>query len=276
MGDELAVSVRNLRFAYPARNIEVIHGLDIEVRRGQIVAILGGSGCGKSTVLSLVNGQNEMPDNGSQVTVLGQDMKGISNRHLFALRRKVGMMFQVSSLFTGQSVFDNVAFPLREHTELSELQITDLVMLKLHAVGLRSAARRFPSELSGGQRRRVELARAVALDPELMLYDEPFTGLDPISLAVSRDLIRDLNFGLGATSRVITHDVAETFAIADYVYVMWQGKVVSRGTPRELAASDQPLTRQFVKGETDGPLPFHMPGRSFAEDLRLHEPAEAA
>ena len=270
MDNKIAVSVKNLRFAYAKRNNQVLHGLDLEARKGQIVALLGGSGSGKSTVLSLITGQNRVQDNGSQVSVLGYDMLGISNRRLYQMRRRIGMMFQVSSLFTGLSIFDNVAFPMREHSNLSEEQIKDLVMLKLHAVGLRNSWRRFPSELSGGQRRRIELARAVALDPDLMLYDEPFTGLDPISLTVSRDLIRDLNFGLGITSIIITHDVPETFAIADYVYVMWQGKIVSQGTPDELMESDQPLTRQFIKGETDGPLPFHMPGSSYADDLRLH------
>ena len=269
MDEKLAVSVKNLRFAYAKRNNQVLHGLDLEVRKGQIVALLGGSGSGKSTMLSLITGQNQVQDNGSHVSVLGYNMLNIGRKRLYQMRRRIGMMFQVSSLFTGMSIFDNVAFPLREHSKLSEEQIKDLVMLKLHAVGLRNSWRRFPSELSGGQRRRIELARAVALDPDLMLYDEPFTGLDPISLTVSRDLIRDLNFGLGITSIIITHDVPETFAIADYVYVMWQGKIVSQGSPAELMESEQPLTRQFIRGETDGPLPFHMPGSSYSEDLRL-------
>lgn len=266
--EDLIISVKNLRYSYQQRNIQVLHGLNLEVRRGQIVAIMGGSGCGKSTVLSLINGENQMNDAGL-IHVLGRNMRDIKRAELFKMRRRIGMMFQVSSLFTGMSVFDNVAFPLREHTKLTEQQIKDLVLLKLHSVGLRVAARRFPSELSGGQRRRIELARAIVLDPELMLYDEPFTGLDPVSLAVTRNLIQNLNHGLNATSVVITHDINETLSIADYGYVMWQGKIISQGTPKELMESTQPLTHQFIKGEANGPLPFHMPGRSYDEDLRI-------
>jgi phospholipid/cholesterol/gamma-HCH transport system ATP-binding protein len=237
--------------------------------RGKLVAVMGGSGCGKTTVLRLIGGQIR-PQKGT-VSVAGQVVNKLDTDDLYKLRRKMGMLFQFGALFTDLTVFDNVAFPLREHTDLPEELIRDLVLMKLNAVGLRNAHKLKPNEISGGMARRVALARAIALDPELIMYDEPFAGLDPISMGVTANLIRNLNNTLGSTSILVSHDVNETFAIADYVYFMSAGKIVAEGTPAEMRASEDPYVKQFVHAAPDGPVPFHYPGKSLANDLGLGE-----
>ena len=265
---DIAVEMRNLHFSYPRRNVQVLHGLDIQVERGSIVALMGGSGSGKTTTIRLITGQYKAKE-GSSIMVNGEEVGKMDIKQLYAMRRRMGMLFQYSGLFTDLSVGDNVAFPLREHSKLSLPVIHDLVLMKLHAVGLRPAVDRYPSELSGGQQRRVALARAVALDPEILLYDEPFAGLDPVSKTVIATLIKELNHALGATSIVITHDVPETFDISDKIYLLWQGKVIASGTPEEMRRSSEPLVDQFINGKADGPLPFHIPGPDLRQDLRL-------
>lgn len=265
---DIAVEIRNLHFSYPSRNVQVLHGLDIEVERGSIVALMGGSGSGKTTIIRLITGQYKAKA-GSSIVVDGEDVAKMDIRELYRMRRKMGMLFQYSGLFTDISVGDNVAFPLLEHTKLSMPVIRDLVLMKLHSVGLRPAVDRYPSELSGGQQRRVALARAIALDPQILLYDEPFAGLDPVSKTVIAKLILELNHALGATSIIITHDVPETFDISDKIYLLWHGKVITSGTPDEMRRSDEPLVDQFINGKADGPLPFHIPGPDLGKDLRL-------
>jgi phospholipid/cholesterol/gamma-HCH transport system ATP-binding protein len=257
------VEIRDLHFAYGARAI--LSGVEMDFPRGKVVAVMGGSGSGKTTILRLIGGQIRA-QRGS-ITIDGRQVDTRNSKALYALRRKMGMLFQHGALFTDLSVFDNVAFPLREHTDLPEPLIRNLVLLKLHAVGLRNAAQLKPSEISGGMARRVALARAVALDPQLIMYDEPFAGLDPISMGVTANLIRRLNDALGSTSIVVSHDVHETFLIADYVYFLSQGKIVAHGTPAEMQASADPYVTQFVHAQADGPVPFHYPGRSLADDL---------
>lgn len=257
------VELRDLRFGYGER--DVLHGVNLTVPRGKVVAIMGGSGCGKTTLMRLIGGQLK-PQSG-QLTVCGESVPALDREGLYALRRRMSMLFQFGALFTDMSVFDNVAFPMREHTELPEAIIRDLVLMKLHAVGLRGAANLLPSELSGGMARRVALARAIALDPELMMYDEPFAGLDPISLGVIGQLIRKLNDALGASSIVVTHDVQESLQIVDYIYFLSEGKVVAEGTPAEIRASDDPWVHQFVWGEADGPVPFQVPAVPYEEAL---------
>jgi phospholipid/cholesterol/gamma-HCH transport system ATP-binding protein len=259
------VEIRDLHFAYGDRPI--LSNLSMDIPRGKVVAVMGGSGSGKTTVLRLVGGQIR-PQKGT-VTVAGEVVHRLRNQQLYQLRRKMGMLFQFGALFTDLSVFDNVAFPLREHTDLTEELIRDLVLTKLHAVGLRNAHRLKPSEISGGMSRRVALARAIALDPQLIMYDEPFAGLDPISMGQIANLIRNLNDALGSTAILVSHDVHETFAIADYIYFMSDGKIVAQGTPDELRVSEDPYVKQFVKALPDGPVPFHYPGKSLAEDLGL-------
>ena len=237
--------------------------------RGKVVAVMGGSGSGKTTILRLIGGQL-VPQAGA-VQVDGETVHTLETKALYVLRRKMGMLFQHGALFTDLTVFENVAFPLREHTDLPEELIRDLVLMKLHAVGLRNAAQLKPAEISGGMERRVAVARAIALDPPLIMYDEPFTGLDPISKGVTANLIRTLNDALGSTSIVVSHDVQESLAIADYVYFLSQGKIVAHGTPAEMEASSDPFVKQFVHAEADGPVPFHYPGPSLAEDLGLEE-----
>lgn len=232
---------------------------------------MGGSGSGKTTILRLIGGQLA-PDSGN-VKVAGKIVHSLDATGLYRLRRKMGMLFQHGALFTDLSVFDNVAFPLRENTDLPETLIRDLVLLKLHAVGLRNAANLKPAEISGGMARRVALARAMALDPQIMMYDEPFAGLDPISMGVVANLIRTLNDALGSTSILVSHDVHESFAIADHVYFLSQGVVVAQGTPAEMLVSTDPYVKQFVHAEPDGPVPFHYPGASLAHDLGLEERA---
>jgi phospholipid/cholesterol/gamma-HCH transport system ATP-binding protein len=233
--------------------------------RGKVIAIMGGSGSGKTTVLRLIGGQ--LRAQSGSVTVEGQEVTSLSMDGLYRMRRRMGMLFQHGALFTDLSVFDNVAFPLRENTALPEVMIRDLVLLKLHAVGLSNAASLKPAEISGGMARRVALARAVALDPQLIMYDEPFAGLDPISMGVIANLIRKLNDALGSTTILVSHDVHESFMIADYVYFLSQGRIVAHGTPAQMMASDDPYVKQFVHAQADGPVPFHYPGHSIAEQL---------
>ena len=235
--------------------------------RGQVVAIMGGSGMGKTTLLKLIGGL-PAPQSGT-VTIGGETLDPKDVAKLFRMRRRMGMLFQFGALFTDLSVFENVAFPMREQTDLDEETIRDLVMMKLNAVGLRGAAQLMPSEISGGMARRVALARTIALDPALIMYDEPFAGLDPISMGVTANLIRNLNDVLGATSIIVTHDVAETFAIADYVYMVSSAKIAAEGTPEALRASDDPFVRQFIEGLPDGPVRFHYPAADAAEDFQI-------
>jgi len=233
--------------------------------RGKVIAIMGGSGSGKTTVLRLIGGQ--LRAQSGSVTVEGQEVASLNMDGLYRMRRRMGMLFQHGALFTDLSVFDNVAFPLRENTALPEEMIRDLVLLKLHSVGLSNASSLKPAEISGGMARRVALARAVALDPQLIMYDEPFAGLDPISMGVIANLIRKLNDALGSTTILVSHDVHESFMIADYVYFLSQGRIVAHGTPAQMMASDDPYVRQFVHAQADGPVPFHYPGHSIAEQL---------
>lgn len=257
------VDIRDLHFGYNERAI--LSGLTMQFERGKVIAVMGGSGSGKTTVLRLIGGQ--ITAQSGSVTVDGQEVAALDQPGLYRLRRRMGMLFQHGALFTDLSVFDNVAFPLREHTALPESMIHDLVLMKLHAVGLSNAASLKPSEISGGMARRVALARAVALDPQLIMYDEPFAGLDPISMGVTANLIRKLNDALGSTSILVSHDVNESFLIADYVYFLSQGRIVAHGTPQQMRASDDPYVRQFVHAQADGPVPFHYPGRSIDELL---------
>ena len=257
------VKIRGLRFARGDRKI--FAGVDLDIPRGKVTAIMGPSGTGKTTLLRLIGGQLE-PDQGS-VQVDGLEVPELRTSQLYALRRRMGMLFQSGALLTDLSVFDNVAFPLREHTSLPESMIRDLVLMKLQAVGLRGACNLKPAELSGGMARRVALSRAIALDPMMIMYDEPFTGQDPISMGVLVKLIRELNDVLDICSIVVSHDVRETLSIADYVYVISDGKVIGQGHPDELKASTSEWIKQFVDGEADGPVPFHYPAEAVVEDL---------
>jgi len=261
----LPVQIIDLGFSYGTRAI--LSGINMQFGRGKVVAVMGGSGSGKTTVLRLIGGQ--LQPQAGHVLVNGQAVDALGRKELYALRRRMGMLFQFGALFTDMSVFDNVAFPLREHTDLPEALIRDLVLMKLHAVGLRGAWHLKPAEISGGMARRVALARAIALDPQLILYDEPFAGLDPISLGVTAKLIRRLNDALGATSVLVTHDVHESMAIADYVYFIANGKVAAEGTPADLRISQDPFVRQFLDAEPDGPVPFHYAAGDYATDLGL-------
>ena len=237
----------------------------MEIPRGQLVAIMGNSGCGKTTLLRLIGGQ--LKPTGGELFVDGQSVPHMNHSELYAMRRRMGMLFQFGALFTDISVFDNVAYLMREHTDLPEEMIRDMVLMKLNAVGLRGAHALMPSELSGGMSRRVALARAIALDPMLIMYDEPFAGRDPISMGVIGKLIRTLSDALGATTLLVTHDVQEAMLIADYAYFISDGQIVTQGTPDEIRASADPFVHQFVFGEADGPVPFHYPAPPFAQDL---------
>jgi len=259
------VEIRNLSFAYGKRPI--LQGVNLTAPRGKVIAIMGGSGSGKTTLLRLIGGQ--LRPAGGEVRVDGQVMHQLDHQALFQMRRKMGMLFQFGALFTDLSVFENIAFQMREHTDLPEAIIRDLVLMKLHAVGLRGASELMPAELSGGMARRVALARAVALDPMLIMYDEPFTGLDPISLGQIGNLIRRLTDTLGLTSIVVTHDVQKSLEIVDYVYFVSGGVIEAEGTPAEIRASGLPFVHQFVHGEEDGPVPFHYPAADYAQDLGL-------
>jgi phospholipid/cholesterol/gamma-HCH transport system ATP-binding protein len=261
--DAALVEVRGLHFSRGARVI--FAGVDIDIPRGKITAIMGPSGTGKTTLLNLIGGQLQ-PQQGF-IKVDGNDVHSLRRRDLYALRKRMGMMFQTGALFTDLSVFENVAFPLREHTRLPETMIRDLVLMKLQAVGLRGARDLKPSELSGGMARRVALARAIALDPMMIMYDEPFTGQDPITVGVIMQLIRLLNDALGLTSIIVSHDVHELTIISDYMYVISEGKVVGQGVPQALAEEGSPWVHQFMEGLPDGPVPFHYPAIDYVEDL---------
>jgi phospholipid/cholesterol/gamma-HCH transport system ATP-binding protein len=261
--DDSLVRIRDLSFSYDER--PVLDGINMEIPRGKVVAIMGGSGCGKTTLLRVIGGQLK-PTRG-EVCVDGQNVERMAHDELYSMRRRMGMLFQFGALFTDLSVFDNVAFPLREHSDLPEELIRDMTLMKLNAVGLRGAYAQMPGALSGGMARRVALARAIALDPMLIMYDEPFTGLDPISLGVIGQLIRKLNDALGATSIMVTHDIHESLQIVDYIYFMSAGRVVAQGTPDEIRASTDPFVHQFVNAEADGPVPFHYPAPPYAEEL---------
>jgi phospholipid/cholesterol/gamma-HCH transport system ATP-binding protein len=257
------VEIENVTFGYDQR--KVLHGINLTVPKGAVVAIMGLSGCGKTTLLRLIAG--EIRAALGEVRVAGTVVNRVADAELFALRRKMGMLFQFGALFTDMSVFDNVAFQMREHTKLPAPVVRDLALMKLEAVGLRGAAELMPSELSGGMARRVALARTIALDPTLIMYDEPFAGLDPVSLGAIGQLIRKLNDALGATSIIVTHDVAEALEIVDYVYYMSAGRIEFRGTPAEVRASRHPSLRQFAYGEPDGPVPFHYPAADYRADV---------
>lgn len=263
MSSDILVDIEDLHFNYDGR--PVLQGINMKIPRGKVVAIMGGSGCGKTTLLRCIGGQ--LRPTAGEVRVGDVDVARLGRRDLYQLRRRMGMLFQFGALFTDLSVFDNVAFPLREHTDLPESLIRDLVLMKLQAVGLRGAAKMMPAELSGGMARRVALARTVALDPMLIMYDEPFTGLDPIALGVIGQLIRHLNDALGATSIMVTHDVQESLQIVDYIYFVNAGQIVAEGTPDEIRASRDPFVHQFVHAEADGPVHFHYPAPGLAGDF---------
>lgn len=255
--------LRNVTFSYGDR--VVLRDVSLTVPRGKVTALMGASGGGKTTVLRLLGGQYKAQ--GGQVLFDGDDVGHMNAAQLYGARRRMGMLFQFGALFTDLSVFENVAFPLREHTDLSPALIRDVVLMKLHAVGLRGARDLMPSQISGGMARRVALARAIALDPELVMYDEPFAGLDPISLGTAAQLIRQLNNAMGLTSIVVSHDLEETFRLADHVIILGAGVVAAQCTPAEVRASSDPLVHQFVNALPTGPVPFHYPGPGFAEDF---------
>jgi phospholipid/cholesterol/gamma-HCH transport system ATP-binding protein len=257
------VEIRGMRFKRGSRII--FDGIDIDIPRGKVTAIMGPSGTGKTTLLRLIGAQLE-PDAGT-VKVMGKDIHSLGRESLYQTRRQMGMLFQSGALFTDMTVFDNVAFPLREHTDLPEEMVRDIVLMKLQAVGLRGAAQLHPSQLSGGMSRRVALARAIALDPGLIMYDEPFAGQDPISMAVLVQLVRLLNDAMGLTSIIVSHDVQETIGIADYAYVIAEGKVIGHGTPEMLANHRSDWVQQFIQGLPDGPVPFHYPAGDYETAL---------
>ena len=259
------VKIRGL--SYRRGSLVIFEDLDLDIRRGAVTAVMGPSGTGKTTLLKLITGQLR-PDSGS-IEVDGQAVERLGQAELFRLRRRMGMLFQSGALLTDLSVFDNVAYPLREHTKLAPSMVRKLVLLKLEAVGLRGACDLMPSELSGGMARRVALARAIALDPMMILYDEPCTGQDPISMGMLISLIRQLNDAAGLTSIVVSHDVAETAGIADYLYVIAQGRIVAQGTPEAVAQDRSEWVRQFMDGLPDGPVRFHYPAPPLAHDLGL-------
>ncbi len=262
---EPLVELKGVTFGYGERLI--VENIDLVVPRGSVVALMGTSGGGKTTVLRLIGGQVK-PQSG-QVLFDGTDITTLDREGLFKVRRRMGMLFQLGALFTDLSVFENVAFPMREHTDLPDSMIRDLVLMKLDAVGLRGARDLMPSEVSGGMARRVALARAIALDPDLIMYDEPFAGLDPISMGVAARLIRRLNATLGVTSIVVSHDVDETFLIADHVVFLANGRIAAQGTPQQMRASTDPLVRQFIDAEGDGPVRFHYPAQPVVSDFGL-------
>lgn len=260
---DLLVSIRNATLKFGERVI--LDGININIPRGKVTTIMGPSGTGKTTALRLISGQL-MPNDG-EVIVDGNNISALKRRELFELRKRMGMMFQSGALFSDLTVFENVAFPLREHTDLPESMIRDIVVMKLQAVGLRGARELMPSELSGGMARRVALARAVALDPMMIMYDEPFTGQDPITVGVIMQLIRKLNDSLGLTSVIVSHDVAEVSAISDCLYLISDGKVIESGSPQSMNDSKSELVQQFLNGRPDGPAKFHYPANDYAEDL---------
>ena len=257
------IELRNVHFGYGAQ--QVLRGLSLSVPRGKVTAIMGASGGGKTTVLRLIGGQQRAQQ--GEVLFDGQDVGRMDMAQLYAARRRMGMLFQFGALFTDMSVFENVAFPLREHTDLSEALVRDIVLMKLHAVGLRGARDLMPAQISGGMARRVALARAIALDPELVMYDEPFAGLDPISLGTAAQLIRQLNDAMGLTTILVSHDLEATFDLADHVIILGPGTIAAQGTPDEVRHSSDPLVHQFVNALPVGPVPFHYPGPDVAQDF---------
>jgi phospholipid/cholesterol/gamma-HCH transport system ATP-binding protein len=258
------IEIKNVTFSYGVRKI--YDDVSISIPKGKIVAFLGPSGTGKTTMLRLIGGQLA-PDSG-EILYNSININKLSRTELYSLRKRMSMLFQSGALFTEMNVFDNVAFPIREHTRLPEQVIRDMVIMKLEAVGLRGAAELMPQELSGGMARRAALARSIALDPELIMYDEPFVGQDPITMAVLLKLIKMLNSTLGLTSIIVTHDVSEVLGIADYVYILASGKVIAKGSPTELKSSCDPQVKQFINGEYDGPVPFNYPTEvSYIQDL---------
>lgn len=259
------IEVNDLHFSYGP--LKVLKGVNLAIPRGKVVGIMGPSGCGKSTLLRHFGGQLH-PLQGN-VKFMGQVVHELSSDELYKIRLKMGMMFQVSGLFTDLSVFDNLAFPLREHSDLSEEMIRDLVLMKLHAVGLRNASKLKPSELSGGMERRVALARAIATDPALVIYDEPFAGLDPISLNTIANLIRTLNDALDTTSIVVTYDLMASLKVVDYLFFIHNGVVAAQGPVDEMLNSQDPFVHQFLHGEPDGPIAFQYPSKPYKEDLNL-------
>ncbi|MDP1558218.1 MAG: ABC transporter ATP-binding protein [Nitrosomonas sp.] len=265
MNSEALIEISDLNFSYGARPI--LKGINMTMHRGKVIAIMGGSGSGKTTLLRLISGS--VTPSAGYVKFDHQMVHQLNRNALFKLRRKMGMLFQFGALFTDLSVFDNVAFQMREHTNLPETMIRDLVLMKLQAVGLRGAHQMMPTELSGGMARRVALARSIALDPALIMYDEPFTGLDPISLSIIGSLIRRLTDALGMTSIIVTHDVQESLKIVDYVYFIADGVIAAEGTPQEVSQSVAPFVHQFVHGEEEGPVPFHYPADAYGMDLNL-------
>jgi phospholipid/cholesterol/gamma-HCH transport system ATP-binding protein len=264
------IEFRHVRFGYAERT--VLDDISFSVARGQVTALMGASGGGKTTVMRLIGGQvkaqhGEVLLAGADSAAAVEDVTTMSNKQLYTARRRMGMLFQFGALFTDLSVFDNVAFALREHTDLSEVLVRDIVLMKLNAVGLRGARDLMPSEISGGMARRVALARAMALDPELLMYDEPFAGLDPISLGTTARLIRQLNDAMGLTSIIVSHDLDETFHIADQVIILANGKIAAQGTPTEVRNSTDPLVYQFVNAKPEGPVRFHYPAPDIASDF---------
>lgn len=264
------VELQNIRFGYGERII--LDNLSLTLPKGKVTVLMGASGGGKTTVLRLIGGQIK-PQNG-KVLFQDQNIPDLKQKELYAARRRMGMLFQFGALFTDLNVFDNVAFPLREHSVLSEIMIRDIVLMKLNAVGLRGAQHLMPSELSGGMSRRVALARAIALDPELVMYDEPFSGLDPISLGTAAKLIRHLNDSMGLTSLVVSHELEQSFALADQIIILANGKIAAQGTPQEVMQSEDPLVRQYVNAQADGPVAFHYPGPSVEEDFGFQDAEE--
>jgi len=260
---EPLIKIRGLVFDRGRRRI--FDGVDMEIHRGSVTAIMGPSGTGKTTLLKLIGGQ--LRPQAGEILVDGVNVHTLSRRRLYQLRQRMGMLFQTGALLTDLNVYENVAFPLREHTKLPESMIRTLVLMKLEAVGLRGARELMPAQLSGGMARRVAMARSIALDPMMIMYDEPFTGQDPISMGVLVKLIRTLNDTLGLTSIVVSHDVQETASISDYIYVISEGRVIGEGSPQALQQTDSPWVRQFMDGLPDGPVPFHYPAPSYREDL---------
>lgn len=267
MNPDTLIEIDHVTFGYDTSRT-ILNDVSLNFRRGSVTAILGGSGCGKTTLLRLIGGV--YGPNRGRVVFDGELINHRDKEQLYRIRRRLGMLFQFGALFTDLTVFENVAFPLREQTELPESMIRDIVLMKLNAVGLRGAAKLRIAQISGGMSRRVALARAIALDPEVIMYDEPFAGLDPISMGVAANLIRKLNDTTGATSLMVSHDVQECFSICDYAYLLSSGgRVVAHGKPEELNVSDDPEVRQFIRGEPDGPVRFHYPAPAFAQDLGL-------
>ena len=266
MSSSFLAEFDQVHYAYQPQS-PILQGVSLQIPRGKVTALMGASGGGKTTLLRLIGGQIQAQS--GQVRVFDQDLNGASHQTLYALRRRMGMLFQFGALFTDLTVFDNVAFPLREHTQLPERLVRDIVLLKLNAVGLRGARDLYPADISGGMARRVALARAMALDPELMMYDEPFAGLDPISLGTAAQLIRQLNDALGLTSVIVSHDLEETFRIADHVVILANGRIATQGSPEQVRQCDDPLVRQFVSASADGPVRFHYPAPDLAVDFRV-------